>query len=140
MDRNGCVTQHGLWPSRGDRYERRFASLGGDKWVTKMPKIAFDGFGKNFVVADRRLQIRIPIHQSLSAINETLGKQIEERGANRLGAHFVQGESCPSPIARTSHALQLAKNSLFVLFLPLPNTLNQFLAPKVMTRRVLNFF
>ena len=43
-----------------------------DDGIVDMPEMPLDDLMEDFVVADRRLKKRIPIDQSLAAINQTL--------------------------------------------------------------------
>ena len=91
MHGHGRVAQHRLGPRGGDRDVRRFARLGIDDRIAEMPEVARHGFVKHFVVADGRLQKRVPIHQPLAAIDqpvaETCGKTSRARpGADRRRA------------------------------------------------------
>ena len=69
MNGYGRIAQHRLGPRRGDRDKGRLSCLWVDKWISQVPETTLDRFGENFVVADCRLQIRIPIHQPLSSID-----------------------------------------------------------------------
>src|SRR5690606_13098691 len=92
---------------------------------------------KDFVVADGRLQVGVPVHQPLAAVDLAVGKQIEEGFADRPGADFVEGEAGPLPIAATTERLELAEDAGFVLFLPFPDSLDESFASQVVPRELL---
>ena len=52
--------------------QTRLARLRIDHRIAKMPEVAVHGFVKHFVVADGRLQERVPIHQPLAAIDQAV--------------------------------------------------------------------
>ena len=137
MHGHGRIAQHGLRPRGGDRHVRRFARLRVDHRVLEVPEVALHFLVEYLVVADRRLQERVPVDQPLAAVNQALAEQIEERAADRAGADVVQCEPRPPPIATAAHLLQLAQDAALVLDLPLPDPLDQFFAAQVVTRQIL---
>ena len=139
VHRHGRIAQHGLRPRGGDRHVRRLAGLRIDHRIPEVPEVALDLFVEHLVVADRRLQERVPVDQPLAAIDQPLAEQVEERAAHRAGADVVQRESGPPPIAAAAHLLQLAQDAALVLFLPLPDPPDQLFAAQVVARQVLLF-
>ena len=80
---HGRIAQHGLRPRGGDRHVRRFARLRVDHRVLEVPEVALHFLVEYLVVADRRLQERVPVDQPLAAIDQALAVQVEERAADR---------------------------------------------------------
>ena len=74
MDRDSRVAEHRLWPRRRDDNVLWFTGRRVQHGVPEMPKVYGDRFGEYFVVADRSLQIGIPIDQSFAAVDSSLGK------------------------------------------------------------------
>ena len=87
MDRDCRVAEHRLGARRGNRHVCRLARLWIDHRIAEVPEVALHDFVKHLVIADRRLQERIPIHQPLAAIDQSFAEQIEERLSHRLGTH-----------------------------------------------------
>ena len=80
---------------------------------------------EHFVVADGRLQERVPIDQPLAAIDFAFLEEVEKRFAHRPRADLVERESGPLPVATTAHLLQLADDAGFVVVLPLPDAFDE---------------
>ena len=80
---------------------------------------------KDLVVADGRLQERVPVDQPLAAVDQPLVEQAEERVPHGPGADRVEREPGPLPVAAAAHLLELAEDAGFVLVLPLPDPLDQ---------------
>mgnify|MGYP003336255603 CR=1 FL=1 len=78
MDRDGGVAEHRLGAGRGDRHVLRLAGARVDHRVVEVPEEAGHRLVEHFVVADRGLQKRVPIHQSLAAKNQAILKHFEE--------------------------------------------------------------
>ena len=101
MDGHGRVAQHRLGPRGGDRHVRRLARLRVDHRIAEMPEVAGDGFVKDFVVADGRLQERIPIDQPLAAVDQAVAKHVEKRvrgPPGRRSASSVKRVRCQSQL------------------------------------------
>ncbi len=131
MHRHGRVAEHRFGPSGGDRHKLRLAGLRIDHRVPKMPEVPLHRFMEHLVVAHGGLQIGVPIHQALAAINQAVRKHLEKRVPHRSGTHRVEREPRAAPVATATHQLQLAENSGFVLFLPLPDPLDERIAAKI---------
>ena len=114
MDGNGSVPEHGFRSGRGDGNVFRFARLRVDDRVFHVPEMPLNRLAEHFVVADRGLQVGVPVDELLAAINEVFLEERKERVSNGFGAAFVQGEPLTAPVARRAHALELSRNSLFV--------------------------
>ena len=84
MHGDGRIAQHRLGPSRGDGHVRRLARLADSTHrIAEVPKMALYRLVEDFVVADGRLQERVPIDQPLAAIDFAFLEQGEERLAHR---------------------------------------------------------
>ncbi len=83
MHGNGRIAEHRLRPRGGDRHVRRLAGLGVDDRIAEVPEMALDRLVEDLIVADGRLEERVPIDQPLAAIDFALLEQREERLADR---------------------------------------------------------
>ena len=72
-----------------------------------MPEMPLDRVVKHLVVTDRRLQERIPVHQTLAAIDASLTEQVKKGVPHGAGTDFVQREPRSAPITTAAHPLQL---------------------------------
>ena len=70
-----------------------------------MPKMTLNRFRVDFIIADSGSQIRVPIDQSLAAVDPLLVEEIKKRPANRAATSLVQRKSCSLPIAAAAHRL-----------------------------------
>ena len=110
--------------------------FGLDHRILEVPEVALRRFVEHFVVADGRLQERVPIHEPLAAIDFAVLEQLEERLADGPGTLVVEREPRPLPIAAAAHLLELAEDARFVLLLPLPDALDQPFAAQVVPRHL----
>ena len=85
MHGHGRVAQHRLRSRRGDADKLGLARLRVDHRIAQVPEVARIGFVKHFVVADGRLQIRVPVDQPLAAIDQPLLEQTERTYAAPRG-------------------------------------------------------
>jgi hypothetical protein len=72
-----------------------------------------------------------PVDQPVGAVDEPFLVEANEDLAHRPGEPLVHGESFPLPVARGAEALQLADDLPPRLALPLPDPLDEGLAPEV---------
>ncbi len=137
MHGHGRVAQHRLGPGRGNRHMPWLAGLWIDHRILEVPEMALHRFVKHFVVADGRLQERVPVDQPLAAINFAVLEQLEKGLAHGPGADRIQRESRPLPVAATAHLLQLADDARFVVLLPLPDAFDEPLAAQLVPAELL---
>ena len=137
MHRHGRIAQHRLGPRRGQGHALRLARLGVDDRIVEVPEVALHGLVKDFVVADGRLQHRVPVHQPLAAINEPVAEHLEERMPHRPGALRIEREAGPLPIAGAAHLLELAEDPLLVVVFPLPDAGHEPLAAQLVAAELL---
>src|SRR5438045_3374335 len=114
MYRDGRVAKHGFGTSSGDFDEQRLTVLCGVgrpahnyNWIAEVPKLPFDGFLEDLIVADGGLQEGVPVHQPFAAVDEAFAEEIEKRLADGAGAAFVERESGAGPVARAAHLFEL---------------------------------
>ena len=99
--------------------------------IAKVVKFALLLDVLNLVVGHRRLQLRVPVHQTFAAENQAILEHLEEGGADGAGAHRIEREAHALPIATAPQFAELAEDALLVLVLPLPDALDQFLAAEI---------
>ena len=84
-------------------------------------------------VGDGGLEVAIPVHEAIAAIDETVPEHGEERPAHRTGADGVHGEALALPVARAAHRLLLADDPSLVLVLPVLDAPDEALAAEIVT-------
>src|SRR5581483_11118314 len=75
--------------------------------VLDVPQARLHRFVINLVVADRRLQVYVPVHQPLAAVDQSILEELEEGFAHRAGALLIQSKPRAAPVAGTAQPLQL---------------------------------
>ena len=131
MDRHGRVAQHRLRPRGGDGHVRGLARAGIDHRIVEVPEMPRHLLVKDLVVADGRLQHRVPVHQPLAPVDQAVAEEAEEGVPDRPAqtASSVKRRRCP--IATAAHLLQLAEDAGFVGVLPLPDAVHQAVAAQL---------
>ena len=146
---HGAVAEHGFRPCRGDGdivalfLQRDIpvlvlldisVSLTARERVFEMPHMAFHIPALDFEVGDGRLEVRIPVHQPLVAVDETFIVEVDKDLADRF-LHLVvgvvpvaHGEALILPVAGGAEAFQLLDDLSAGLFLPLPDAVDEGLA------------
>src|SRR5262249_43056328 len=127
VDGNRSIAEHRLGASGRKTNEL----VGIFDWVAKCPETAFDGFVVNLVVRHGGLELRVPVDQALAAIDQAVLKHVEKRLPDGTGADRVEREAGAGPVATAAELAELAEDALFVLFLPLPDTLDQLFAANI---------
>ena len=84
-----------------------------------------------FVVGNGGLELGIPVHQALAAVNEALLEQVEEGVAHGLRANRVQREALTAPVTADAQALELLGDAGFVFVFPFPDAFHQRVAADV---------
>ena len=107
--------------------------------ISERPEVAVNFLVKDFVVGNCRLQMRIPVDQSLATENQPVFEEPKECPTHGLRAGLVQREPSPSPVAARAKLPKLFKNPLLVRVLPLPDPLDERLAPDVVPREAFLF-
>ena len=93
--------------------------------------MALHVFVVDFVVGNGGLELGIPVHQALAAVDEALLEKVEEGVAHGLGADRVQREALTAPVAADAQALELLGDAGFVFVLPFPDAFHQGVAADV---------
>ncbi len=133
MNRDGGIAEHGFGARCSNLNPARLARFRIDHGIRNVPEVSLLSHVLDFIVTDGGLQKRVPVDQSLATIDLLFGKQIEKRCADCRGALIVECESGAVPVAAAAHPFELAEDSFLVLIFPLPDSVDQALAPDVMT-------
>ena len=124
MDSDRSIGQHGFRTSSSDGDVRWFSWQWVDHRIANVPEMALDSLVKNLVITDSCLQVRVPIDQPFTAIDQILAEQVKEGSADCSGTDLIECESRTLPVAGASHLLQLTENAGFVLIFPFPDALH----------------
>ena len=74
-----------------------------------------------------------PVDHALATVDLPFLVEANEDFAYSTGKAFIEGEPLPLPIGRGSERLQLPANMAAVAFLPVPDTLHELFATKVVS-------
>ena len=66
----------------------------------------------HFIVRERGLRRRVPVHQPLAAVDQAVLEELEERLAHGARARLVHRERLAVPVARAAHRLELVGDAL----------------------------
>ena len=98
-------------------------------------------------IGNRGLEMGIPVHQSLAAIDQALFVHIDEDLDHRIvevaalvalgrTGRAGHGEGVALPVAGTAQPLELVDDGVTVLALPLPDLFEELLAPQFAAARI----
>src|SRR5690606_35986575 len=93
--------------------------------IGEVPISAVDLFLLDLKVRDGGLEVRIPVHQSLVAIDQAVLVQLDENLADGGVQSLVQGEAFARPVAGRAETAQLAHDGPAGFGLPLPHLLDE---------------
>ena len=127
IHRDRGVTEHRFGTSRRHGHE----SIAIRERILEVPHVALDIPHLDLVVGQRGTGRRIPIHESLAPIDQSVGEESEERFTNRRGADRIHGESGSIEVARATHLLKLAENRRLVLVLPTLNLMDELVSSEI---------
>ena len=138
MHRDGGVAEQGFGAGGGNDQHRRCRLAGGigDR-VADVPERALFLLAHHLQIGDGGVQHRIPVHQSLAAIDQPLFVQAHEHLGHRRRQPRVHGEALARPIGRGAHAAQLPRDGVARLGFPLPDPLQKSLTAEVVARQAL---
>ncbi len=127
MHGDGGVAQHGFGAGGGD-HDLAGAVL---QRIGEVPVVAVDLALLDLQVGDRRLEVRIPVHQPLVTVDELFLVKRHKDLANRRRQPLVEGEPLAAPVAARAQALQLVGDGPAGLGLPLPDLFDEGVAAQV---------
>ena len=105
-----------------------------------MPELPLYFLGLDFIITDRRSQMRVPVDQPFGAVNQFLVEQVKESSPDGACTHIIQRESSSLPITAGSKLFQLTENSSFILVFPFPDSLDECFPAKIVTRFAFDLF
>ncbi len=144
MDRDAGVAEHGLGSGGGD--DEVVAGLVGGRVplvvpvdgvligravlerIAQPPERAAGLDLLDLEIADRGLEMRVPVDQPLAAVDETLLVKLDERAQNRVVEALVHGEAVAREIEAVAEAAALFEDGAAGAFLPLPDLGHEGLA------------
>src|SRR5437868_15110396 len=113
VDGDGGVAQHRFGP-RCRKPDRFVAPFDG---IAKGPEAALYRVVINLIISDGGLELRIPVHQPLAAIDEAVAEKIEKRLPDSSNASRIQREPGTIPVAATPEFAKLSKDARLILIL-----------------------
>ena len=107
--------------------------------VADFPEVAVGFLAFNFEIGDCALQLRIPVHETVAAIDETLLVERHEAFDHDLRELFVHREVETVPIDAVTQTAHLLKDGAARVLLPLPNFFVEGFSTDVATVNTLRF-
>lgn len=98
------------------------------KRILEVPEAARDGLRLDFEIGNRGLQLGVPVHQPLVAVDEAVVVEVDEGLDHRAGEVRVHRELLAAPVHRAAEAAQLVGDGAAAFGLPLPHLLDEGLA------------
>ena len=118
MNGDGGIAQHGFRPGGGDHDETPRLAL---HRVSEMPEVALDLALIDLEIRNGRVQLRVPIHQPLVAIDQSLAMQIDEDLAHGMAQPLIHGKALARPIGGCAKPAKLADDGSAGFALPFPD-------------------
>ena len=129
VDRDAGIAHEGLRTgSCNDQIARAVCER-----VADVPQLARLGLVLNLGVGKRGRAVRTPVDDAVALVDQALVVQVYENFADRLGAALVHREALALPVTGRAELFQLADDAVAELVLPVPDTLQKFLAAEVIT-------
>src|SRR5215813_15314887 len=122
------VAEHGFRTGRRDDDKPTWHPLDG---VAEMPQRTLGLAVVDLEVRDHGVHRRVPIDQSLVAIDQALAIKLHKHAANRRRQPRIHREAFAAPIGRGTEPAELAGDGAARLLFPLPNTCNELLAAEL---------
>jgi len=124
VHRDGHVGEHRLRPGRRDLDEPAAVN----ERIAQRPELALHFPRLDFEVADCGLEFRVPVHQTLVAVQQTTLVKLDEHVRHRARKALVHGEPLVRPVTRRTEPPELAGDRSAALRLPFPHMLEEGLA------------
>ena len=100
------IPKHGLWS--GSRNCEVLIGVG-DR-VVEVPQMAIFLFRDYFQIGDGGVQLWIPVHQAVAAINQSFVIEIDKDFLDHSGKLLIHGEAFTGPIQGGTHASELLRD------------------------------
>ena len=130
---NGRVTKHGLG-TRGGNLHVAVLPLDG---VFDVPEMAGLILVFDLGVRQGGEATGAPVDDAMAAVDQALFIETDEDLAHGAGAALVKGEALTRPVAGCAELFELTRDAGLVLVLPLPDSLEEFLAAEIVAREAL---
>ena len=129
VDRDAGIAHEGLRTGgRNDQIARAVCER-----VADVPQLARLGLVLNLGVGKRGRAVRTPVDDAVALVDQALVVQVYENFPDCLGAALVHREALALPVTGRAELFQLADDAVAELVLPVPDTLQKFLAAEVIT-------
>ncbi len=99
--------------------------------IAEVPEMALDLARLDLEIADRGLELGVPVDEALVAIDQPLVVQVDEHLEHRLAEMRVHGELLARPVHRTAQTAELTGDRAAAFLLPLPDFLDEVLTAVV---------
>ena len=133
VHRHGSVTQHGFWAGGGHHQIvvaiLRFLAVG--QRVTQVPEKALFFLVLHFQIGDRGMKLRIPVDQTLAAIDQAFVVQADEHFLHGFVEAVVHGEALVVPVHGIAQAAHLTGDGAAGVFFPVPDPFDEFFPAQV---------
>ena len=133
VHRDGGVGEHRLGPDGRDR-DRARSRL---ERVVDHVEGVLHGPLLDLEVRDRRAQARVPVDHVVVAVDEPLLVEVHEHAGDRAHVVVVHREALVLVVERGAQLAELARDVVAVLLDPLPDPLDERLAPDLLARAAL---
>ena len=127
---DGGVGEHRLRPHRGDG-QHPVGAL--DRVIDRVERV-LDLAVLDLEVGDRRVRARVPVDHVVVAVDVALVVELLEDAVDGLDVALVQREALALVVAGGAEPLVLLDDPRAVLLAPLPDPLDELLAPEVVPR------
>ena len=124
VDGDGGIAQHRL--GTGGRQLQHLARL--LDGIEQMPEVAVLFLILDLSIRDGGVAVRTPVDHPVAAVDQLLVVQTDEHFLDGVGAALIHGEALTLPVAARAELLQLADDTVAVLGLPIPCTLEEAVA------------
>src|SRR5450830_273130 len=132
---HGGIAEHCFRTGGGDdQVVVAFSGLGAvGQRVLEVPQEAFLVVVFHFEVGNRRVQLGVPVDQTLAAVDQAVFMQAHEGFFHGFRQTVVHGEALAAPIDGRAQATDLTADVAAGLILPFPDFFQEFLAAQVVT-------
>ena len=121
IHRDGHVTQHRLGPRGGDHDRARPIR----QRIADLPQLALLFLAVDLEIRHRGAELRVPVDETLAAIDEAVFVQAHEGFQHRRGQAVVHREALARPVGGVAQAPHLLRDRRARLLLPRPHALDE---------------
>src|SRR5262249_5901694 len=126
---DGNISEHRF----GARGRYRQASRAGSQPVLNEIEVPLCLLVLDLEIGKAGQAARTPVGHSAASVNESFFKESDEGAHDRPHVPFIHGEGDAIPVEADTQPLVLIENAVAVFFAPFPDSLDEHLAPQVMT-------